>query len=106
MAVLESHAKWTFSESSGVIGGGKAHNSRAFPALYSFYGQTGEGCTATIQIQTCAGSSAGPSTSLGTASALSTSGAVLIQFSGPLEWVRPYCSMKTTGTLSVEMFGN
>lgn len=98
------HAKWEFlaSASTGAL---KAVNMRGFSDRFTGYLEAGPGCTATIRLETRSGSSAGPYAALGSTT-LSTSGIAIMQFAGPLEWVRPYCVAKTTGTLTAELFGN
>jgi hypothetical protein len=98
------HAKWEFlaTASTGAL---KAVNMRGFSDRFTGYLETGAGCTATIRLESRAGSSAGPYATLGS-TAMSTGAVVLMQFAGPLEWVRPYCVAKTTGTLTAELFGN
>lgn len=105
MGIADSaHAKWEFlaTASTGAL---KAQDMRGFSGRFTGYIETGPGCTATIRWETRAGSSAGPYAVLGSTS-LSTGAVNLHQFAGPLQWVRPYCVAKTTGTLTAELFGN
>ena len=105
MGILNSaHAKWDFlgTASTGAL---KAVNVRGYSERFTAYLETGPGCTATVRMETRSGSSAGPYGVLGSTT-LSTSAVIPMQFNGPLEWIRPYCVAKTTGPLSVELFGN
>lgn len=106
MGILDSaHAKWTFLDTAST-GALKAQNVRGYSERYSVYIETGPGCTASVRFEARAGSSAGPYGVVAPSTALSTGAVSIQQFSGPLEWVRPYCSAKTTGVLTVELFGN
>lgn len=99
-----AHAQWTFA-AAATTGGLKAQNMRGYSERFSAYIETGPGCTATVRLESRAGSSAGPYATLGSTT-LTTSVMNIQQFAGPLEWVRPYCVAKTTGVLTVELFGN
>ncbi len=100
--ILEAKHAWTFAQSTGA---GKAIKLSPSVANISVYFTTSSGCTATVQLETAAESSEGPYASLGSASALSTGSAVLHQFSGPMEWVRPrVASMSTASTNAVRAF--
>lgn len=73
---------------------------------FTFYFVSGPGCTATIQMQTAANSTA-PFVSIGSSAAnLSTSATEVHQFAGPLAVVRPYITAKTTGVLQVYGFAD
>ena len=100
-----AHAKWEFlaTASTGAL---KAVNMRGFSERFTGYIETGPGCTATARWESRAGSSAGPYALVGSSTDLTTSAMSIQQFAGPLEWVRPYCAAKTTGTLTAELFGN
>lgn len=87
--ILEAKVGWTFT---GTTGGGKAYRLSPEASEVTVYFTTDTGTTATMQLQTCAGSSAGPWAGLGASTAMSTDLTVVHQFSGPLEWVRPYWS--------------
>jgi hypothetical protein len=72
---------------------------------FTFGFTTGPGCTCTVQMQ--AGPTVdGPWASLMTSEALSTSAYVVQQMAGPLQYLRPYVTAKTTGALTIEAFGN
>ena len=104
--IVEDAFKWTVTST----GAGKAHQVTEEASNLSFwfsgsFGSSATGstaATATVQVQTCFGSSAGPYVSLGSASTLShTNSVVLHQFSGPLEWVRPYVSAQSASTETI-----
>lgn len=104
MATLENKHKWTFTST----GTGKALDCRGYADAFTFGLETSSGCTATIVIQHRIGSSAGPYGSMGS-TALSTGGFQSLQFSGPLEWVRPRVSDATAGSthvITVYLLGN
>lgn len=106
MGIQDSaHGQWTFLETAST-GALKALSVRGYSERFTAYIETGSGCTATVRMESRAGSSAGPYGSLTNSTALSTSAVKIEQFNGPLEWVRPYCVAKTTGTLTVQLFGN
>lgn len=96
MAILENSFKWSFTST----GTGKAFDCRGYARNLTFGLETSSGCTATIVIQTRMGSSAGPYGAMGS-TALSTGAFVPLQFSGPLEWVRPRVSDITAGSTHV-----
>jgi hypothetical protein len=104
MAIQEASNFWTLSTTTST-GGGKAFNTKGYAQSLSFYIETGAGCTATVQIQSRSGSSSGPYAVLSTTSP-STSSVNVVQFLGPLEWVRPYVTSKSTGDLTVRLLGN
>ncbi len=106
MALLQTSMGWEFpaTTSTGAL---KAYNLKGYSQQISFYAEAGPGCTATLRLETRAGSSAGPYVNLTTTALnLDTSGITVVQFVGPMEWVRPYCTAKTTGTLTVRLLGN
>ena len=105
MPILETSAKWTFAAAAST-GALKAHNCNGGAQALSFYIETGPGCTATVNIQTRSGSSSGAYATLSTTAMSDTSAVAIVQFLGPLEWVRPYCTAKTTGVLTVHLIGN
>ena len=100
-----AHTKWNFLDTAST-GALKAQNVRGFSDRFTAFIETGPGCTATVRLEARAGSSAGPYGPVTNSTALSTSAVKVEQFAGPIEWIRPYCTAKTTGTLSVELFGN
>jgi len=85
--ICEARQTWTFT---GTSGGGKALELSPSAASLSVYFTTSSGCTATVALQTCAGSSAGYWVNMEASTAMSTGAALLKQYTGPLEWVRPY----------------
>ncbi len=85
--ILEARQTWTFT---GTTGGGKALQLSPSVDRISIYFTTSSGCTATVALQTCAGSSAGYWVNMEASTAMSTGAALLKQYVGPLEWVRPY----------------
>ena len=98
------HWKWTFLETAST-GALKAVNTRGAAERFTGYLETSSGCTATVRFETRAGSSAGPYFVIGSTT-ISTGANHVQQFAGPLEWVRPYCVAKTTGTLIATLYGN
>ena len=104
MPILENSNGWEAlaTASTGAL---KAYNAQGRAAALTFYVETGAGCTSTIQIQTRIGSSSGAYATLSTVNN-STSAVNVVQFLGPLAWVRPYVVAKTTGTLTVQLIGN
>ena len=98
------HAKWTFLETAST-GALKAVKARGAAERFTGYLETGPGCTATVRFETRTGSSAGPYAVLGSTT-MTTSVTSVQQFAGPIEWVRPYCVAKTTGTLIATLYGN
>lgn len=107
MGAMESaQFHWDFLAAAST-GGLKAVNARGRSERFTAYYEAGPGTTGTVRLETRSGSSSGPyATISGTSTAVSTSGVAVFQFAGPLEWVRPYCAAKTTGTLSVDLLGN
>ena len=114
--IFEDSFKWALTGSTGSFGG-KAHRVGPEASNLSFYftgtfGSSATGSTAangSVQVQAAFGSSAGPWISLGAVSTLSHgTPAVLHQFSGPLEWVRPYCSSlsASTETITCRLYAN
>ena len=104
MAVLEASHVWEFAETASTRVTLKAFRDRAYSQALSFYIETGPGCTATVVLESRAGSSSGVYQALSTQS-LSTSAVTVVQMLGPLEWVRPRAD-KSTGTLTVRLLGN
>lgn len=111
--IREDSYKWTVTST----GAGKAHQVTGEASNLSFwfsgsFGSSATGstaATATVQVQATFGSSGGPWVSLGSASTLShTNAVVLHQFSGPLDWVRPYVSAQSasTETITCRLFAN
>ena len=106
MPVYEWCDKWTWVETATTGGSTRIAEVRGRVAQFTFGFQTGPGCTCTVQMQ------AGPSVDgpwldlFSTAVSLSTSAYAVQQMSGPLAYLRPYVTAKTTGTLVIEGFGN
>jgi len=100
----EFQYKWVWAETAST-GGGAAAQVRGKVERFTFGYTTGPGCTCTVQMQ-AAPESTGPWASLLTTENLSTSAYVVHQMSGPLAWVRPYVTAKTTGALTIEALGN
>lgn len=105
MAMLESDYQWEFSTTNST-GGRKAFDCKGYAQALTFYVQTDAGCTATVNIQTRVGSSSGAYADLCTLAMTSTNSVQVVQFLGPLGWVRPYATAKTTGALIVHLLGN
>lgn len=107
MSDKSASAFWTFSTAATTGASGlKAVNlfgvSERFTAIY----EAGAGSSATLRLETCMGSSGGTYVALpGTSTAVSTSASIQ-QFAGPLEWIRPYATVKSTGALTVYLRGN
>ena len=104
--ISEDSFLWTVTST----GGGKAHRIGAEASFLSFqftgsFGSSATGstaATATVQVQACFGSSEGPWVSMGSASTLSHANSRTIhQFTGPLEWVRPYVSAQSASTETI-----
>lgn len=104
MPIPETDHAWEFP-AAATTGGLKAFDAKGYSQSLTFYIETGAGCTATVQIQTRAGSSSGAYATLSTTTN-STAAMNVVQFLGPLAWVRPYCPAKTTGGLFVRLMGN
>lgn len=104
-ALNSAHMAWDFlgTASTGAL---KAVNMRGVPERFTGYFETGPGCTATVRWESRCGSSSGVYGSITASTAMATGAMKIEQFAGPLEWVRPYCVAKTTGTLSATLFGN
>jgi len=111
--IAEDSYKWAITST----GAGKAHRTGPEAQSFSFYftgtfGSSATGstaATATVQMQTAFGSSAGPWISMGSPSTLSHGNpAALHQFNGPLEWVRPYVSAQSasTETITCRLYAN
>ena len=105
MAFLESDFTWTLSTAASTGPSSVAFDTKGFAQSLSFYIETGPGCTATVQIQSRVGNSTGPYATLSTTS-MSTSAVSLVQFLGPMGWVRPNVASKSTGDLTVRLLGN
>lgn len=104
MPIPEHNHPWSFAETA-TTGALKAFDTKGYSQSLTFYVESGPGCTATVQLQTRVGSSSGVYATLSTSNN-STSVVNVVQFLGPLGWVRPYCTAKTTGTLTVRLLGN
>ena len=104
--ILEAKQKWTFSGDT-VACAGKAYHIGPEASAFSIYYTSSSGCTATVNLQSCAGSSAGPWAVLGSSQNMSTGETYVHQFSGPLEWVRPYLTAiaKSTDVVTVTLIG-
>ena len=103
--ILEARQKWTIT---GTTGGGKAYKLGPEASLISVYFTSSSGCTATVQLQTTVGSSDGLWVGLGSSTALSSGAMTVHQFSGPLEWVRPYVTTikASTDVVTVTLIAN
>ncbi len=108
MGALESASMiWTFSTaaSTGAVGL-KAFDAQGVSERFSVIYEAGPGSSATLRMETAMGSSAGTYVPVtGTSTAVSTS-VSLQQFAGPLQWIRPYATVKSTGALTVRLMGN
>lgn len=107
MADLMTEFEWQLTST----GTAKAYNLKGYSQGVSFYAETSSGCTATIQIQTRAGSSASTGSTPTPFAVLSTinlsTGAVVVdQFMGPLAWVRPRVTDKNAGTILLRVLAN
>lgn len=109
MADLMNSFRWDFT-STGV---GTAFDAKGYAQGLSFYIETSSGCTATVQIQTRAGDSTGIN-STGSWAIVSTVNCTLgqvniDQFMGPMQWVRPRVTDKTSGSTAsivIHLLGN
>lgn len=104
--IVEDSYAWSITST----GAGKAHRVSAEASALSFwfvgsFGSSATGstaATATVQAQATFGSSGGPWAALASASTLShPNSAVVVQVSGPLEWVRPYVSAQSASTETI-----
>ncbi len=105
MPYLEAHKKWDWVAAATTGGSTDVYQLGGRSVYLGVYFVSGPGCTATVELQTAAESS-GPWVRLSTAATnLSTSACVLQQFVGPMSWLRPYVTAKTTGALSIYALG-
>ena len=100
----EFQFKWT-SATAATTGGLEAARVRGCVERFTFGFTTDAGCTCTVQMQ-AAPESTGPWAGLLTTANLSTSAYQVHQMSGPLAYVRPYVTAKSTGVLVIEAWGN
>lgn len=102
MPSFEASGSWAFTST----GTGKAVRAGQAQSL-TFEVETSSGCTASVQILTRQGSSAGPYSALSTIT--NDTGALnTVQFLGPLKWVKPRVTDKTansTNLVNVRMTG-
>jgi len=105
--ILEARQTWTFTGSTAVAKGKAIQLSPSVDRL-TVYFVTSSGCTATIALQTCAESSAGPWVNMEASTAMSTGATLLKQYVGPLGWVRPALdAMKaSTDVVTVYLLAN
>jgi hypothetical protein len=101
--MVEAQQTWTFTTSTGARTGKALELSGAI-ANISVYFTTSSGCTATVALETCAGSSAGPWVGMEASTILSTGATLLRQYSGPLDWVRPSLTKLTASTDVVTVY--
>ena len=103
--IVELNHAWTFT---GSTGGGKAVRVTAEASQFSVYFTTSSGCTGTVAMQTCAGSSAGPWTNLEASTAMSTGATLLQRFLGPVDWLRPRVEAikASTDVITVRVLAN
>ena len=94
---------WTAAEAN-TTGALTAYAVLAPVQQFTFGFETGPGCTCTVQMQ-AAPASSGPWASLIVAANLSTSAYQVQQMAGPLAWLRPYITAKTTGVLIITAEG-
>ena len=102
--MFEFQYKWT-SATAATTGGLDAAQVLGKVERFTFGIATDAGCTCTVQMQ-AGPSSAGPWANLLTSANLSTSAYQVHQLSGPLAYVRPYVTAKSTGVLTIEACGN
>lgn len=104
MADLTASQKWTFTST----GSGKAFDVRGYSQGITFGIESSSGCTGVTQLLHRMGSSAGPYSVISTI--VSTLGEFTTdQFMGPLEWVKPRVTDKTSGStasITVYLQGN
>lgn len=96
MAIVETSYKWELT-STGL---GEIFDARGFAQSLTFGVETSSGCTATIQLQHRMGSSIGPRSALSTVN-LSTGGFATVQFLGPLDYLVPRVTDKTSGSTNI-----
>lgn len=95
MPALEASGSWTFTST----GTGKAVRAGYAQSVTVDVETTG-GCTASVQMLTRQGSSAGPYAALSTIT--NDTGALnTVQFMGPLRWFKPRCTDKTAGATNI-----
>ena len=83
---LEARQTWTYAGSTTPL---KALELSPEADRISVYFVTSSGCTGSVSLQTCAGSSAGPWVAMDPSTAMGVSATLLKQYDGPLQWVRP-----------------
>ena len=105
MPYSEWSAKWTWVEANTTGASTQVEQIRGRVRQFTFGFQTDAGCTCTVQMQ-AAPESTGPWANLIAAATLSTSAYQVQQMAGPLAYLRPYVTAKTTGGLVIEGFGN
>jgi p-aminobenzoyl-glutamate transporter AbgT len=102
--MYEFQFKWV-TETAASSGGLTAARVRGMADNFTFGFTTDAGCTCTVQMQ-AGPEETGPWVGLETSTAMSTSAYLLQQHAGPLPWLRPYVTAKSTGVLTIEAFGN
>src|SRR5512144_290306 len=103
MSVRELDQTWTTVDAA-TTGGLKAVYTHGDLTEWAFYVQTATASTATIALQSAAVSSAGPWATI-CSTDLAANTAVRFSGEGPLLWVRPYITAKTTGICTMRLVG-
>ena len=101
--MYEFQYKWV-TATAASSGGLTAARVRGMADNFTFSYATDAGCTCTVQMQ-AGQEETGPWASLLTTANLSTSAHTIHQMSGPLRWIRPYLTAKSTGVLTIEAIG-
>ena len=92
------------ANSSGVLS--TAVNARGYSLEHTIYYTAGSGASSGVATLQSAAESTGPFAAVpGTSTTVSTSGANIVTFTGPLEWIRPFSS-NVTGTIKVLLLGH
>ena len=105
MPYYEFSEKWVWSTAASTGGSTQIATVRGKVERLTFTFQSDSGCTCTVQMQ-AGPSTSGPWASLMAAANLSTAQFQVQQMAGPVAYLRPYVSAKTTGGLTIEAFGN
>jgi hypothetical protein len=104
MGMVESDFSWIFSTTNSTAAV-EPFDAKGYAQALSFYIESDSGCTATVQIHSRIGSSSGPYAVLST-TVMSTGAVTLVQFLGPMGWIKPHATSKSTGGLTVRLIGN
>ena len=102
MATYEFQEKWSWDSAASTGGSTRVATVRGCVSQFTFGFWSDANCTATVQMQ--AGATVdGPWASLIATANLSTTAYVVQQMAGPLSFLRPYVTAKSTGALTIEV---